>query len=419
MFADFYFNKYNHLPEFINVPPHPELNLIVVIPCHDEPCIIPTLDSLAQCTVPACSVEVIVVVNSSELSSEQVKMSNRKSTDEIMQWSAVHNKDRFQCFIIQLHDIRKKDAGVGFARKTGMDEALARFNRIGRPDGIIVSFDADSLCDSNYLCEIEESFLMNESVNAASVYFEHPVSGIDFDAKTYNGIIQYELHLRYFNQALKFCGFPFAYHTIGSSFAVKASVYARQGGMNKKQAGEDFYFLHKIIPLGDYFEINTTRVIPSSRPSHRVPFGTGAALQKWISSGDDYMLTYNFQAFTDLDLFFKISLQLFKAKSGRVQISYTYLPTPVKQFVSPEQFEENISECNTHSATINNFRKRFFTWFDAFKIIRFLNTMHSDFYKKSPVHMEARKLLTALSLPDADINDTLLLEYYRKLERGF
>ena len=39
-----------------------------------------------------------------------------------------------------------KDAGVGLARKTGMDEALYRFNMLGKPEGIILSYDADSLC---------------------------------------------------------------------------------------------------------------------------------------------------------------------------------------------------------------------------------------------------------------------------------
>ena len=95
----------------------------------------------------------------------------------------------------------------------------------------------------------------------------------------------YELHLRYLNLFSRFTGFPYAYHTIGSCFGVRAETYASQGGMNKRKAGEDFYFLHKIIPLGEFREINNTCVIPSPRESDRVPFGTGAAIGKYLFRG--------------------------------------------------------------------------------------------------------------------------------------
>ena len=82
-----------------------------------------------------------------------------------------------------------------------------------------------------------------------SIYFEHPLHG-PLEPKVYEAIAAYELHLRYYVQALRYAAFPYAHHTIGSSMAVRADAYAKQGGMNKRQAGEDFYFLHKIIPLG-------------------------------------------------------------------------------------------------------------------------------------------------------------------------
>src|SRR5213594_3575687 len=94
------------------------------------------------------------------------------------------------------------------------------------------------------------------------------------DPKVAEAIAAYELHLRYYVRALRYAGFPYAHHTIGSCMAVRADVYKKQGGMNKRQAGEDFYFLQKIIPLGHFTDLTETKVIPSSRPSDRVPFGT-------------------------------------------------------------------------------------------------------------------------------------------------
>jgi hypothetical protein len=137
---------------------------------------------------------------------------------------------------------------------------------------VIACFDADCTCDPNYLAATENFFQSQPSAPGASIYFEHPLDGENREP-----IALYELHLRYYVEALRYAGFPHAYHTIGSSMAARADPYFKQGGMNKRKAGEDFYFLHKIIPLGGFGEINDTRVIPSPRASHRVPFGTGRA----------------------------------------------------------------------------------------------------------------------------------------------
>ena len=42
--------------------------------------------------------------------------------------------------------------GVGLARKTGMDEAVRRFNAINNPEGIILNLDADCTCGTEIIC---------------------------------------------------------------------------------------------------------------------------------------------------------------------------------------------------------------------------------------------------------------------------
>ena len=86
--------------------------------------------------------------------------------------------------------------------------------------------------------------------------------------------------------------------------AVKALPYIKAGGMNRRQAGEDFYFIQKLVPAGGYFSLNSTTVYPSPRPSFRVPFGTGASISKLNESGEPVLLTYNISAFNELKLFF-------------------------------------------------------------------------------------------------------------------
>jgi hypothetical protein len=44
-----YLERYCYGPQEINTPPHPELKLVVVIPCYDEPDLKHTLQSLNRC----------------------------------------------------------------------------------------------------------------------------------------------------------------------------------------------------------------------------------------------------------------------------------------------------------------------------------------------------------------------------------
>src|SRR4030095_9895180 len=122
----------------------------------------------------------------------------------------------------------------------GMDEALRRFDEVGWAEGIIAGYDADCRCETNYLTALERHFQKNSQSPGCSIYFEHPLSG-PLSPAVYEGAAAYELHLRYFVQALRYAGFPHAHHTLGSCMAVRACTYCKQGGMNKRKAGEDFY----------------------------------------------------------------------------------------------------------------------------------------------------------------------------------
>jgi len=303
-FADKYLKKQRMYSEYISDPVSEKLNMIVTIPCYDEPDLIPSLEALWNCDRPINEVEVIVIVNSGEQTGERELAQNAKTIEEAESWMKEHQDEKLKFYLIHQPNLPKKFAGVGFARKIAMDEAVSRFNKIDKANGIITGFDADSACDANYLTEIEKLFKKFPKANGANIFYEHPLEGEEFENQIYDAISQYELYLRYYMLAMRFAGHPHAFHTVGSSFAVSASAYIKQGGMNRRQAGEDFYFLQKIIPLGKFYEINTTRVIPSPRVSDRVPFGTGKAISTFVDEGIVDYQTYNYSAFKELKSFF-------------------------------------------------------------------------------------------------------------------
>jgi hypothetical protein len=419
-FADHYLSKQKGFRPFFPHAPAERLRFIVTIPAFCEPGLVATLQSLWNCERPRSGVEVIILVNAPEQASPSVVEMNHATLQEAAGWIAAHDDPSMRFLLMDQTRMPEQDAGVGLARKTAMDEALSRFNRLDKPDGVILSLDADSLCDNNYFTSIEEMLKKDPAVQGFSVYFEHPASGNDFALPVYQGIIAYELHLRYMNQFLRFAGFPHAYHTVGSCFGVTAAAYAAQGGMNKRKAGEDFYFLHKIIPLGHFVDVTATRVIPSPRASDRVPFGTGAAITKYLASGHLPLSTYSPESFLALRAFFAQTASFYKAEPESLSRLFLHLPDALRYYLSGLDAVQAIAEINANCSSASAFTNRFFRWFNAFRVIKFLNYAGRSYDPQIPVGEASVRYLTLAGYPNIPVQEDMLglLMRFRQIERG-
>lgn len=401
---NFYLNKYGFLDPQLTQKPDPQLGIIIVIPCYNEPDLISSLEALDACIPPETKVEVIVVINSSESESKEVLERNRQTTRDFEEWNVSR---RYTYHLIHVPELPNKHAGVGLARKIGMDEAVARFDLIGK-DGVIVCFDADSRCEINYLTEIEAHFKTHSKSPGCSIYFEHPTEGDAFQPEVYKGIINYELHLRYYKQCLEFCGFPYAFHTVGSSMAVRSSAYQKQGGMNKRKAGEDFYFIHKIIALGNFTELNSTKVIPSPRSSDRVPFGTGRAIQEWLDDDKEEYLTYSFKIFIEIKQFLQQLPDIYE--SIRI-IDEVNVSQEFKLWLVENDFLIALDNAKSNSKGYKSFLKRFYTWFDAFKVLKLVHWMRDHAYQNEGILSQC-EALTGIKYADTKT----YLEFLRKID---
>jgi len=391
----------------------------IVIPCYNEPDILNTLHSVNNCKKSNENFHVLIVINSAEDAPSEVLLQNNKTITELNKAKEEHKFQNISFSWISLKDIAKKQAGAGFARKSGMDQVVAYCSKSNINDPVLVSLDADSEVAPNYLQDIGNTFNKSPKLEACSIYFEHPLKGNLFSEKIYNAIATYELYLRYYKQAIQSTGFKNFYHTIGSCFAVRVSAYLKYGGMNKKQAGEDFYFLQKIIPNGNFLELNSTCVYPSPRPSDRVPFGTGPVVKQIANSDSPEYLTYNYDAFKLLKCFFDKTESLFKADISRLNQFLNIQEKPLKQFLEGNNFISAINEINSNVASKSSFTKRFFNWFDAFKILKYLNYTHQEFYKKEDLKTGVNKLLNNdINKPDSsDYFKLLLLFRERDLKK--
>jgi len=350
--------------------------MAVVIPCYNEPNLEATLQSLRECASPACGTLVIVVINSRENCSADVVRQNRKSFSRVHAFSQAHGNEKIHFMPLLCEELPRKHAGVGLARKIGMDLAVDYFLRTENPRGILVSLDADCIVSPNFLVGIFESFRRDEKLCCTIHNFYHRVE--NGDPTIEDAIRQYEAYLRYFENALRYTGFPYYYHTIGSAFAVTADAYVRVGGMGRQQGGEDFYFLQKIFQLGRTKELDDVTIYPMARFSDRVPFGTGPALQKIIAQKDGLMKVYDFEAFQSLRQFFDMKDSFYGASQDRIIEMTRRLHPILQEFLTENNFLLDIQDCNANAATLKSFQKRFFHHFNAFKIIKYLNFAHQN-----------------------------------------
>ncbi len=397
-----YFNRFNARPQQIKKPPHESLRLIVVIPCFNEPECDSAVQSLYENDFPEELFEIIVVVNHSETASREIVDQNLTSIRTLK--TRFSNKSN--CHIIEAFDLPKKHAGVGWARKIGMDEACRRFIDI-ETNGTIICYDADSQCSTNYLKAIDAHF-SNPMINGASIHFEHPLEG-PLRSSNYEAINRYELFLRYYNCGLKSAHLPFAFHTVGSSMAVRSSAYMKQGGMNRRKAGEDFYFLQKIIQLGNFIEISDCHVIPSARSSNRVPFGTGKAIGKFLDQEDDLSLTYDLTVFNSLGSLHSNAQELYQG-------DYSTIDSALLEFIINKGLDKSFNALKANTQDFKSFNNRLYQIFDAFVSLKYVHWYRDHVSENKPLLDQSIKYLNSVGITPPDRNYRVALDAYRKLE---
>lgn len=380
MFADRYLQK-NKKEPLVTATPKNNTEMVVVIPCFREPEILKTLESLNACQLPEQHVEVIIVINHAENAPDEFKRYNHKTKAKTENWILGNQKEGIRFFVVGPVELQKKWAGAGLARKTGMDEAVRRLNLLNKAHAIIISLDADTVVEASYFKEIENHFHRNLKQVGATISVRHQTDGLS--PKHREGIELYEKYQHYYMHAIRFTGYPYSMFTVGSAFAVTAEAYVKRGGMNRRQAGEDFYFLQNLAQLGPIGEITATQVLPSARLSDRVPFGTGPIMEKWMNGEVDLAKTYNFSAFADVKKFFDRKEKLFQISKVQYLEMISELPSVVHAFLLHDNFWPALEDLNKNCSTPETFATRFFHKFNAFKILKFLNYAHEHYYEKA------------------------------------
>jgi hypothetical protein len=292
-----------------------------------------------------------------------------------------------------------------------MDEAVRRFERLER-DGIILTLDADCTVSPDYFTAAQRYFLEYKNRWSGHYPFEHIASPEAKDKVWRDAIETYELHLRYFITAQRFAGFPFAFQTLGSCIAVTSKGYQNMGGMNLKQAGEDFHFLQKFIEAGKHGKITGGCVFPSGRGSFRVPFGTGKGVLEILSGKPQQ--SYSLNTFYDLKSMISALPVLYQQlQKGNEVDWFGLLPASLQAFFLNSDWQDHVKTIYQHTASYAAFRLRFFRWFNALRVIQFAHACRENTYPDELVYDVASKLYKRYFPGISFANVSELLQLFR------
>jgi len=269
--------------------------------------------------------------------------------------------------------------GVGLARKTGCDLALQWMAAGGISGQWLCSTDADATLPADYFEQLDGA--PPDAVGAVFPFRHVPGEEPACDIAT----SVYELRLRHYVRGLEYAGSIYAYHTLGSCLAIRASAYAHVRGFPQRAGAEDFYLLNKLAKLGPIARLSGDCIQLQSRRSSRVPFGTGPAVEAIISAGQPHEagLFYHPRCFEALRALLAGLPELTLAPAqDMAQLLVRHgldevLAQQAQLSLAGLGIEAALAHCQRQSTSSDQFQRQFHQWFDAFRTLKFIHAIRA------------------------------------------
>jgi cellulose synthase/poly-beta-1,6-N-acetylglucosamine synthase-like glycosyltransferase len=322
----------------------------------------------------------IVVVNHGQHASAATKQQNANDLERLAGFAKSSELSLAWIDAASLgREVTSKLAGVGLARKLGMDQALSQLDWTADP--LLVCLDADTLVEKSYLQTITKQFHRTKA-GAAVLPFRHQAGT---DRAQQSAIERYELYLRGYVYGLRLANSPYAFHSVGSAMACRASAYVRCGGMNGRKAGEDFYFLQKLAKTAGVEQLSGPTVYPEPRVSDRVPFGTGRSMLRLLEGSSQAVLLYPVEVFKTLAGWLHTVSRDLDADAVKLLAAAEKISPVLAGYLEQLGWEKVWPRLqSTHPANLKR-RQAFHIWFDGFRTMRLIHLLcDSGFSRGEP-----------------------------------
>ncbi len=261
--------------------PFPELQRCIVVPARNEES---TVSSLIHALAAQCdetgaalkpnSVEVLLLLNN--------------CTDETAT-VARQLQSNFKC--LHLHiveiDFDVENAHVGRARQALFDVAFSRFASLAKPQGLILTTDADSQPAADWVVQTEAE-IAKGAVGVGGRILLDPQEAAELPEGVRRLLLLDVGYRRALEEMRSLYApdehdpFPRHHQHFGGSFAVTAHAYSRAGGMPLRRSSEDVALYRAIVESGGLFRHSPrVRVRTSARMFGRAQGGLADALEYW------------------------------------------------------------------------------------------------------------------------------------------
>jgi hypothetical protein len=274
--------------------------------------------------------------------------------------------------------------GVGLARKIGCDSVLTHLKEAENPipldKFIFFSLDADTLVSPDYLDNAGVELLSSGKAGGV-IPFQHQKADTE---EGQAAIVAYEAFLNHYVAGLRRAGSPYAFHTVGSCLCFTARGYLRANGFPaRRQAGEDFYFCMELIKTGGIHEIHNTLVFPSSRISHRVPFGTGRRMADALHLGKRDVMLHDPRVFIALE---KLLSAITANLNRGVEDIYAMIDhSPTQTFLKKRGFEQVLPQFQKQYRGNDALLSAFHRWFDGFVTLKYIHWLTECTWPRQPL----------------------------------
>ena len=384
-------------------------NVMVIPACNESPEFLrPPPRSEERCLM-------ILVINESVSANPMVSRNNQALAATVqarfeLQWQSTVNIQGFglslfrdpqssrDVLLVDRFDEGRKlpvKGGVGHARKIGADLAAILIQRKQIQSAWIHCTDADVQVPETYFSCIQ-SLQSRKQDNSVLIYpFHHCDDQNRAESKDVILATQlYELSLRYYVAGMKYARSPYAFHTIGSTMAVNSTHYAMVRGFPKREAGEDFYLLNKLAKVGSVLELeegpDCKPIEIAARRSDRVPFGTGAAVNR-IADLDDQVNDFRFydpKVFEFLRLWLQSLPAIWELKScelsadifsnSSAENDHDFNPDLLLAYLQKIGINKVLEHGFRQSKNLDQFTRQLHTWFDAFRTLKMIHALRDD-----------------------------------------
>ena len=307
---------------------------------------------------------IILIINNNQNASSEIKDKNYKTHQLILK-----NKYNFEYVVLDYYSnknaIKEKDFGVGLARKIGFDFAL----KYSDQNSLFFSLDADTLVSPLYLETIVQHY-KKFYFSACVINFRHQQAK---DTNIENGIRIYEKALHEMAIKIKQCNSPYGYISMGSTIICTAQEYLLVGGMPKKKACEDFYFMQSLAKHTQIYFIKKVLVYPSSRVEQRVHLGTGYRMNEYKKHNTFKNLFFPDSSYQIVQCIIAIAEKNYGNAYTTVNKELIKnLSDKVCNFLDKNNICKVWQQINLNAKSKQQFMLFFHQWFDALKIMQLL-----------------------------------------------